>query len=272
MFVRLLRPPEAVRRRYDLSSPKVVHAAAPCPVDVKHQMIGRWGPILIEYYGGVEGNGLTIRAATEWLAHPGTVGRSLVGELKIVGEDSTELPTGAVGQVYFAGGPRFSYHNGPEATAAAYHRRGCSSLGDIGYVDDEGYLYLTDRKAYMINSGVNIYPQEAENVLVTHPAVADAAVFGIPSLEMGEEVKALVQLLDVGDAGPERAAELIAFCRARLSHIKCPRTIDYATDLPRTPTGKLLKRVLRDRAWQRPAMCPEGKGGANTAVKPGMRT
>ena len=255
MFVRLLKLPEAVRRRYDLSSLKVaVHAAAPCPVDVKRQMIDWWGPILLEYYAGTEGNGLTICTSREWLAHPGTVGRSLFGEVKIVSEDGTELQTGGVGQVYFAGGPRFSYHNDPEATAGAYDVRGWSSLGDIGYIDDEGYLYLTDRKAYMIISGgVNIYPQEAENVLVTHPAVADAAVFGIPNPEMGEEVKAVVQPLDDAHAGPELAAELIAFCRARLSHIKCPRTIDFATELPRTPTGKLVKRVLRDRYWQRPA-------------------
>src|SRR5205814_840623 len=186
MFVRLLKLPEAVRRRYDLSSLQVaVHAAAPCPVEVKRQMIEWWGPILVEYYAGTEGNGATVCDAAEWLAHPGTVGRSFAGQVKIVGEDGEELPFGAVGQVYFAGGPKFSYHNDPEKTAAAYHPQGWSSLGDIGHVDDEGYLYLTDRKAYMIISGgVNIYPQETENVLVTHPSVIDAAVFGIPNEEM----------------------------------------------------------------------------------------
>jgi len=255
MFVRLLKLPETVRRRYDLSSLKTaVHAAAPCPVEVKRQMIDWWGPILVEYYAGTEGNGMTVCNSPAWLAHPGTVGRSLSGALKIVGEDGGEVAPGTIGQVYFAGGPPFSYHNDPVKTAAAYHKEGWSSLGDIGCVDSEGYLYLTDRKAYMIISGgVNIYPQEAENVLVMHPAVVDAAVFGVPNEEMGEEVKAVVQPLDIARAGPDLAAELLAFCRTRLSHIKCPRSIDFAAELPRTPTGKLLKRLLRDRYWQPPA-------------------
>ena len=251
MFVRLLKLPEAVRRRYDLSSLKVaVHAAAPCPVEVKRQMIEWWGPILVEYYAGTEGNGVTVCRSADWLAHPGTVGRTLGGAVKIVGEYGEEVPAGSTGQVYFAGGPQFCYHNDPQKTAAAYHPQGWSSLGDIGHIDEEGYLYLTDRRAYMIISGgVNIYPQEAENVLVTHPAVLDAAVFGIPNEEMGEEVKAVVQPLDMASAGPDLAADLLAFCRARLSHIKCPRSIDFAAELPRTPTGKLLKRVLRDPYW-----------------------
>ena len=252
MFVRLLKLPEAVRRDYDLSSLRVaVHAAAPCPVEIKQRMIEWWGPILVEYYAGTEGIGVTVCDSADWMTHPGTVGRSLGGALKIVGEDGEEVPPGTIGQVYFADAPPFSYHNDPVKTAAAYHPRGWSSLGDIGYVDDAGYLYLTDRKAYMIISGgVNIYPQEAENVLVTHPAVVDAAVFGIPNEEMGEEVKAIVQPLDTAAAGPDLAADLLAFCRARLSHVKCPRSIDFAPELPRTPTGKLLKRVLRDRYWQ----------------------
>jgi acyl-CoA synthetase (AMP-forming)/AMP-acid ligase II len=251
MFVRLLKLPDEVRRRYDLSSLKAaVHAAAPCPVEVKRQMIEWWGPILVEYYAGTEGNGITFCNSHDWLAHPGTVGRAFGTALKIVGEDGEEVPPGTIGQVYFAGGPQFSYHNDPVKTAAAYHQQGWSSLGDIGYVDGDGYLYLTDRKAYMIISGgVNIYPQEAENVLVTHPAVIDAAVFGIPNEEMGEEVKAVAQPLDMALAGPELASELLAFCRARLSHIKCPRSIDFTAELPRTPTGKLLKRVLRDPYW-----------------------
>ncbi|HJU17164.1 MAG TPA: acyl-CoA synthetase [Stellaceae bacterium] len=255
MFVRLLKLPEAVRRKYDLSSLKsAVHAAAPCPIEVKRQMIDWWGPILVEYYAGTEGVGATFCDSHEWLAHPGTVGRSLGGSLKIVDENGEELPPGATGQIYFAGGPSFSYHNDPDKTAAAYHPNGWASLGDIGHVDADGYLYLTDRKAYMIISGgVNIYPQEAENVLVTHPAVIDAAVFGVPNAEMGEEVKAVVQPLDSADSGPELAAELIAFCRARLSHVKCPRSIDFVAELPRTPTGKLLKRVLRDPYWKRSA-------------------
>jgi acyl-CoA synthetase (AMP-forming)/AMP-acid ligase II len=253
MFVRLLKLPEAVRRRYDLSSLKIaVHAAAPCPIDVKRAIIDWWGPILVEYYGGTEGNGLTVCDSREWQTHPGTVGRSLVGTVKIVDEDGEEArEPGKIGQVYFAGGGQFSYHNDPEKTAGAFHPEGWSTLGDIGYLDADGYLYLTDRKAYMIISGgVNIYPQEAENVLVTHPTVVDAAVFGVPDSEMGEAVKAVVQPLDIADSGPELAAELVAFCRSRLSHIKCPRTIDFTAALPRTPTGKLLKRVLRDRYWE----------------------
>ena len=252
MFVRLLKLPEEVRSKYDLSSLKsAVHAAAPCPIEVKRQMIGWWGPILVEYYAGTGGVGATFCDSHEWLSHPGTVGRSLGGSLKIVDEDGKELPPGATGQIYFADGPPFAYHNDPVKTAAAYHPNGWASLGDIGHLDVDGYLYLTDRKAYMIISGgVNIYPQEAEDVLVTHPAVLDAAVFGIPNEEMGEEVKAIVQPLDIANAGPELAAELIAFCRARLSHIKCPRSIDFAAELPRTPTGKLVKRVLRDRYWR----------------------
>jgi len=227
-----------------------VHGAAPCPIEVKQQMIEWWGSILVEYYAGTEGMGITACDSKDWLAHPGTVGRSLGGPVKIVGESGEEVPAGTVGQVYFADGPRFSYHNDPVKTEAAYHPQGWSSLGDVGYVDADGYLYLTDRKAYMIISGgVNIYPQEAENVLVTHPAVVDAAVFGIPNEEMGEEVKAIVQPLDIARAGPDLAAELLAFCRARLSHVKCPRSIDFAEELPRTPTGKLLKRVLRDPYW-----------------------
>ena len=251
MFVRLLKLPEEVRRRYDLSSLKMaVHAAAPCPVEVKRQMIEWWGPILVEYYAGTEGNGITFCNSRDWLAHPGTVGRAFGTALKIVGEHGAEVPPGTIGQVYFAGGPQFSYHNDPDKTAAAYHPQGWSTLGDIGHVDGDGYLYLTDRTAYMIISGgVNIYPQEAENVLVTHPAVIDAAVFGIPNEEMGEEVKAVVQPLDMGLAGADLVTELLAFCRARLSHIKCPRSIDFAAELPRTPTGKLLKRVLRDPYW-----------------------
>ena len=255
MLVRLLKLPEAVRNKYDIGSLQVaVHAAAPCPIEVKRQIIDWWGPVVVEYYAGTEGNGVTICDSGEWLAHPGTVGRAYGTELKIVGEDGAEAPAGTVGQVYFAGGPQFAYHNDPEKTAEAYHPQGWSSLGDIGHVDGEGYLYLTDRKAYMIISGgVNIYPQETENVLVTHPSVVDAAVFGVPNEEMGEEVKAVVQPFALSEAGPELAAELIGFCRARLSHIKCPRSVDFMAELPRTPTGKLIKRVLRERYWQRSA-------------------
>ncbi|MEA2841250.1 MAG: long-chain acyl-CoA synthetase [Methylobacteriaceae bacterium] len=252
MFVRLLKLPDEVRRRYDTSSLRaVIHAAAPCPVDVKAAMIDWWGPILVEYYGGTEGNGITIVNSQEWLAHPGTVGRTLVGEIKILDESGRPLPPREIGGVYFSGGPVFAYHNDPQKTESAYTPEGWSTLGDVGYLDEEGYLYLTDRKAYMIISGgVNIYPQEAENVLITHPAVLDVAVFGVPNEEMGEEVKAVVQLAPGASAGETIKEELIAFCRSKLSPFKCPRSIDFEDELPRTPTGKLMKRLLRDRYWQ----------------------
>ncbi|MEA2757778.1 MAG: hypothetical protein QOH65_391 [Methylobacteriaceae bacterium] len=255
MFVRLLKLPDEVRRRYDISSLKsVVHAAAPCPVDVKAAMIDWWGPILVEYYGGTEGNGITIVNSQEWLAHPGTVGRTLLGEIKILDEAGQPLPPREIGGVYFSGGPSFAYHNDPQKTESAYTPEGWSTLGDVGYLDEEGYLYLTDRKAYMIISGgVNIYPQEAENVLIGHPTVFDVAVFGVPHEEMGEEVKAVVQLAPGAAADESTKEELMAFCRSRLSALKCPRSIDFEEELPRTPTGKLMKRLLRDRYWQKAA-------------------
>jgi long-chain acyl-CoA synthetase len=249
MFVRMLKLPDEVRSRHDVSSLKAaVHAAAPCPPDVKQAMIDWWGPILLEYYAGTEANGVTVINSAEWLGHRGSVGRPFVGKVKILGDDGAELPTGEIGAVYFADGPAFAYHNDPVKTAGAHNERGWSTLGDIGFVDAEGYLYLTDRKAYMIISGgVNIYPQETEDVLILHPAVADVAVFGIPNAEMGEEVKAVVQPRDMALAGPDLAAELQAFCRTRLSAIKCPKSIDFLAELPRTPTGKLVKRHLADR-------------------------
>lgn len=251
MFVRMLKLPDAVREAYDVSSLKgAIHAAAPCPVEVKARMIDWWGPILIEYYAGSEGNGVTVCNSQQWLAHRGSVGRAVVGKVKILDEDDKELPQGEIGAVYFADAPLFSYHNDPEKTKRAYNSRGWSTLGDVGYLDQEGYLYLTDRKSYMIISGgVNIYPQETEDVLINHPDVADVAVFGVPNEEMGEEVKAVVQPHDMGRAGNELEAELIAFCRTHLSPIKCPRSVDFAAELPRTPTGKLVKRHLRDRYW-----------------------
>jgi long-chain acyl-CoA synthetase len=252
MFVRLLKLPDEVRRRYDISSLKsVVHAAAPCSVDVKAAMIDWWGPILVEYYGGTEGNGITIVNSQEWLAHPGTVGRTLVGEIKILDDKGQPLPPREIGGVYFSGGPAFAYHNDPQKTESAYTPEGWSTLGDVGYLDEEGYLYLTDRKAYMIISGgVNIYPQESENILINHPAVFDVAVFGVPNEEMGEEVKAVVQLAPGALADDAAKEELMAFCRSKLSALKCPRSIDFEEELPRTPTGKLMKRLLRDRYWQ----------------------
>jgi len=252
MFVRMLKLPEHERLRFDLSSHRTaVHAAAPCPVEVKQRMIEWWGPILHEYYGGTEGNGLTALDSQEWLAHRGSVGKAILGEVHIVGEDGDDLPVGEAGLVYFAKGPGFEYHNDPEKTRSSHNEKGWSTLGDIGYLDTDGYLYLTDRKAHMIISGgVNIYPQEAENVLITHPKVADVAVIGVPNPEFGEEVKAVVQPVDMADAGPELAIELISYCRERLADLKCPRSVDFEAELPRHPTGKLYKRLLKERYWQ----------------------
>jgi long-chain acyl-CoA synthetase len=249
MFVRLLKLPPETRAKYDLSSLKsAVHAAAPCAIGVKRQMIDWWGPILREYYAGTESNGSTFVTSPDWLNHPGTVGRAVVGELRILDENGEDVPAGEVGAIYFANGPQFAYHNDPEKTQSAFNSKGWSTLGDVGYVDEEGYLYLTDRKAYMIISGgVNIYPQEAENILIAHPAVVDVAVFGIPDEEMGEQVKAVVQLAENRTASDALAAELIAFCKQHLSSIKCPKSIDFEIELPRTPTGKLLKRLLQER-------------------------
>lgn len=252
MFVRMLKLPEEDRACHDLSSLTCcIHAAAPCPVQVKEQMIDWWGPVIHEYYAGTEGNGFVQCNSPDWLAHRGTVGKSLVGTVHIVGDDGEELPTGEAGTIYFEGGAQFEYHNDPEKTAASRHPKGWSTLGDVGFLDDDGFLYLTDRKAYMIISGgVNIYPQEAENLLTMHPKVADVAVFGVPDEEMGESVKAVVQPLDMAAAGPDLERELVAYCREHLAHFKCPRSIDFEAELPRAPTGKLYKRLLRDRYWE----------------------
>jgi acyl-CoA synthetase (AMP-forming)/AMP-acid ligase II len=256
MFVRMLKLPEEVRTRYDVSSIRgAIHAAAPCPIDVKAKMIEWWGPVLIEYYAGSEGNGVTVSTSQQWLTHRGTVGRAVVGKVKILDENDAEAPVGQIGTVYFADAPVFSYHNDPDKTKRAYNARGWSTLGDVGYLDDEGFLYLTDRKSYMIISGgVNIYPQETEDVLITHPEIADVAVFGVPNEEMGEEVKAVVQPHDMARAGKALEAELMVFCRKHLSPIKCPKSIDFEAELPRTPTGKLVKRHLRDRYWPKAAV------------------
>ncbi|WP_042881736.1 AMP-binding protein [Cupriavidus necator] len=253
MFSRMLKLPEAQRLAYDVSSLRVaIHAAAPCPVQVKQAMIDWWGPVIWEYYAGTEGNGVTVVSTQEWQQRKGTVGRAMIGKLRICGPDGALMPPGEPGTIYFAEGRAFTYHNDDAKTAESRHPRhpDWSTIGDIGYVDEEGYLYLTDRKANMIISGgVNIYPQEAENLLMTHPRVMDVAVIGVPNEDFGEEVKAVVQPIDMAQAGPELAAELIAFCRANLSSIKCPRTVDFEAELPRLPTGKLLKRLLRDRYW-----------------------
>jgi long-chain acyl-CoA synthetase len=254
MFVRMLKLPEDVRKRYDLSSMRLaLHAAAPCPVQVKEQMIEWWGPILFEYYAATEGMGATSITSADWLAHKGSVGRAFNGTIHILDEEGNEQPPGEPGVVYFEAGAtsaEFEYHKDPGKTAATREEHGWASVGDMGYLDADGYLYLTDRRDFMIVSGgVNIYPQEAENLLVTHPKVMDAAVFGVPNEEMGEEVKAVVQPVDMADAGPELERELLAFCRDNLAHYKCPRSIDFEAELPRQPTGKLYKRLLRDRYW-----------------------
>jgi long-chain acyl-CoA synthetase len=250
-FVRMLKLDPAVRSRYDTSSlTQVFHAAAPCPVPIKQQMIEWWGPIISEYYAGTEGNGFTAINSAEWLEHKGSVGRSLNAELKICDEDGNPLPPRTEGTVYFAGGGEFEYHNDPKKTAESRNQHGWTTLGDVGWVDEEGYLYLTDRKSFMIISGgVNIYPQEIENLLITHPKVADVAVVGAPHEEMGEQVVAVIQPANWADAGDELAAELSAFARANLSHVKAPRRIDFMAELPRHQTGKLYKRLIRDAYW-----------------------
>ncbi len=250
-FVRMLKLPKAVRDRYDLSSlTAVFHAAAPCPVPVKEQMMAWWGPIIHEYYAGTEGNGLCVIRPEEWMAKKGSVGRGMTAEVKICGENGEVLGPRQEGAVYFAGGGEFEYHNAPEKTAESRHPQGWTTLGDVGWLDEDGYLYLTDRKSFMIISGgVNIYPQEIENLLITHPSVADVAVVGAPHEEMGEEVVAVIQPVDWAEAGDALAAELTAFARANLSHIKAPRRIDFMEELPRHATGKLYKRLIRDAYW-----------------------
>jgi fatty-acyl-CoA synthase len=247
MFVRMLKLPDAVRDSYDLSSLKrVVHAAAPCPVDIKKQMIDWWGPIVDEYYSSSEGAGVTWIAAQDWLAHPGSVGKPLVGQAHVLDEDGTELEPGQAGQIFFdMGEVRFEYLKDSEKTAQSRDKHGWVTVGDVGYLDEDGYLFLTDRKHHMIISGgVNIYPQEAENMLVTHPKVLDAAVFGIPDDEMGQSVKGVVQTVEQSDASDEFAEELLTWLRERLAHYKCPRSISFEAQLPRTDTGKLYKQEL----------------------------
>ena len=252
MFIRMLKLPDEERAAHDVSSMEVMfHAAAPCPVEVKRRIIEWFGPIVHEYYAGTEGNGFVYCDSAGWLAHPGTVGQNLLGTLHITDDDGKELPAGEPGTIWFEGGATFEYHNDPEKTAGSRHPEGWTTLGDVGRLDEDGFLYLTDRKAYMIiTGGVNVYPQEAENALALHPKVADVAVFGVPNEDFGEEVKAVVQPLDMDDAGPELAAELISYCRDRLADVKCPRSVDFRPELPRHPTGKLYKRLLKDEYWE----------------------
>ncbi|MEM9670401.1 MAG: acyl-CoA synthetase [Pseudomonadota bacterium] len=253
MFVRMTKLPEDVKKKYDVSTMRcALHAAAPCPIPVKEEMIEWWGPVIEEYYAGSEGNGMTWATSQEWLAHKGTVGKPVFGDVHICDEAGDEVPIGDEGQIYFGGTPAPTYHNAPEKTKGALNPK-CpewSSLGDVGKVDEDGFLYLTDRKAFMIISGgVNIYPQETENILITHPKVADCAVIGVPDPDFGEAVKAVVQPANDQLAGDDLAEELMAFCQANLSKLKCPKSIDFDPELPRHPTGKLYKRLIRDRYW-----------------------
>jgi acyl-CoA synthetase (AMP-forming)/AMP-acid ligase II len=256
MFVRMFKLTDTERSRFDLSTHRVaVHAAAPCPVEVKQKMMQWWGPIVWEYYSATEGMGATFISPQEWLAHPGSVGRTLLGPIHVCDDDGNELPVGEVGTIWFEPRPGassvgFEYHKDSAKTREAIDARGWATVGDMGYLDPDGYLYLTDRKTFMIVSGgVNIYPQEAENLLVTHPRVFDVAVFGIPDDEMGERVHAVVQPVSMDDAGPGLERELLAFCKEHLAHYKCPKAVDFHAELPRQPTGKLYKRLIRDRYW-----------------------
>jgi fatty-acyl-CoA synthase len=246
MFTRMLKLPEQVRNSYDLSSlQRVIHAAAPCPVDIKKQMMDWWGPIVDEYYASSEAVGSTWISAEEWLARPGSVGKPMFGAVHILDEDGKELRTGQAGEIYFESEFTFEYLNDAAKTAASRNKHGWATVGDVGYLDDEGYLYLTDRRHHMIISGgVNIYPQETENLLVTHSKVLDAAVFGIPDDDMGQSVKAVVQTVDPADATGEFADELLGWLRDRLAHYKCPRSISFDAQLPRADTGKLFKNEL----------------------------
>ena len=251
MFVRMLKLSEADRLKHDVSSLSFcIHAAAPCPVPVKQEMLKWWGPVIHEYYAGTEGNGMTYIAPQDWLGKPGSVGKPMMGILHICDDEGVEVPTGEVGTVYFENETiPFRYHGAPDKTRAAQHPRHetWSALGDVGYVDDDGFLYLTDRKAFtIISGGVNIYPQEIEDCLVMHDKVADVAVFGLPDDEMGEFVQAVVQPAEGVEASDELAAELAAHVRAAMAHYKAPRVIDFRAELPRLPTGKLYKRLLKD--------------------------
>ncbi len=254
MFSRMLKLPPEQLEGFDWSTHKVaIHAAAPCPIEVKKQMFELWGPIIYEYYAGTEVNGFVFCPPQAWLDHPGTVGQSILGTIHICDDEGNELPNGESGAIYFEREEMpFEYHNAPDKTKDSQHpdHPNWSSLGDVGYIDDEGFLFLTDRKAFMIIAGgVNIYPQEIEDCLIMHPKVADVAVFGVPNEDLGEEVKAVVQPAEGEEASDALATELLAFARDNIANYKVPRSLDFRDELPRLPTGKLYKRLLRDEYW-----------------------
>lgn len=251
MFVRLLKLPAEVRLGYDVSTLKcVAHSAAPCAVDVKQRMIDWLGPVVTEWYGSTEACLVTMIGAHDWLTHPGSVGKAIIGTAHVTDDDGRELPPGEIGTIWGEAGVPFEYHNDPVKTADAHDSRGWATVGDVGYVDPDGYLYLTDRKSYtIISGGVNIYPREIEDVLAMHPEVADVAVFGVPSPDMGEDVKAVVQPSEWSHAGASLASTLIEYCAQRLARYKCPRSIDFDPELPRAESGKLYKRRVQERYW-----------------------
>jgi long-chain acyl-CoA synthetase len=252
-FVRMLKLPAEVRDRYDLSThQRAIHAAAPCPVDVKHAMIDWWGPIILEYYAGSEGNGMTFANSQAWLDHPGSVGKPIMGVPHICDAEGNEVPVGEEGVIFFENETQFTYHNDPDKTAEATHPKGWTTLGDIGKLDEDGFIYLTDRRSNMIISGgVNIYPQEVENLLITHPAVTDAAVIGAPDPDMGERVVAVIQPADMATADEGLKAELLDYLGGKLARLKLPREIDFRSELPREANGKLYKRKLKDEYRER---------------------
>lgn len=249
MFYRMLRLPEARRAGYDLSSMRcAIHSGGPCAADLKQQMIAWWGPIIWEYYAASEGNGATCISSNEALQRPGSVGRAALGKIRIVGRDESEVSAGETGEVYFEGGPTFEYHNDPLKTAAVRNAHGWTSVGDIGHLDADGYLFLSDRKAHtIVSGGVNVYPLEIEQHLCRHPAVADVAVFGIPNPEYGEEVVAVIELMPGLRPESDLRSRLDAYCREHLSSVKCPKAIVFEPRLPRGENGKLSKVALKQR-------------------------
>lgn len=255
MFVRMLKLPEDRRTAYDVSSlRRVVHAAAPCPIDIKRRMIDWWGPIIDEYYSASEAIGVSFITAAEWLSHPGSVGKPLVGTPHVLDDQGAEAPPGTPGTIYYEGGRSFEYLNDSAKTAQSRNSRGWCTVGDIGYLDPSGYLYLTDRQHHVIISGgVNIYPQETEDLLISHPKVLDAAVFGVPDDEMGQSVKAVIEVVDPADANTEVAEELLRWLRQQLAGYKCPRSISFEAPLPRSETGKLFKGELVQK-YSQPAL------------------